>query len=143
MKIYEIQKRDAVLTARLLEFWENSVRATHLFLSDAEVDKIKGYVPEAIRNVEHLIAAEKIDGGLAAFMGTENNRLEMLFVDSKERGKGSAGSLCSMASRSAECARLRSMNKIRRRSAFIGIWDLKHIKEAILMKKAIPIRFCI
>ena len=88
MKIYEVQKRDALLTARLLEIWENSVRATHLFLSDAEIDKIKEYVPEAIRNVEHLIAAEKMDGRLAAFMGTENNRLEMLFVDSKERGKG-------------------------------------------------------
>ena len=35
------------LPAALLDVWENSVRETHLFLSDEEICKIKEYVPKA------------------------------------------------------------------------------------------------
>ena len=51
MKIYEIQERTFLLNI-LLEIWEGSVRATHNFLSDEEVDQIKEYVPMALKNVE-------------------------------------------------------------------------------------------
>ena len=88
MKIYEAETRDEHLLARLLEIWESSVRATHLFLSDAEVKKIKEYVPLALKNVSHLIIAESESGEPAAFMGIEENRLEMLFISPEERGHG-------------------------------------------------------
>ena len=87
MKIYEVQERGPLLEA-LLGVWEDSVRATHLFLSDAEVRRIKEYVPRALGGVEHLIAAENESGKLIAFMGTEHRRLEMLFLSPRERGKG-------------------------------------------------------
>lgn len=87
MKIYEIQDRTSLLTS-LLAVWEDSVRATHLFLSDAEIKKIKKYVPQALSGVEHLIVVESNAGKPIAFMGTENNRLEMLFLSPAERGKG-------------------------------------------------------
>lgn len=48
--------------------------------------RIKKYVPYALENVEHLIAAEA--DNLVAFMGIQNKRLEMLFVAPQERGKG-------------------------------------------------------
>lgn len=86
MKIYEIQNRTPQLVAELMNVWEASVRATHLFLSDAEVKSIKEYVPQALENVEHLIVAEAEK--LAAFMGTQNGRLEMLFIAPEEREKG-------------------------------------------------------
>ncbi len=38
--------------------------------------------------MKHLIIAEKESGDLAAFMGVENHRLEMLFLSPSERGKG-------------------------------------------------------
>lgn len=88
MRIYEVQARTSRLLAQLLEIWEDSVRATHRFLSDAEVNRIKEYVPQAIRNVEHLIIAENKAGNMIAFMGVENSRLEMLFLAPYERGKG-------------------------------------------------------
>ncbi len=88
MKIYEIQDRTQELMNRLLDIWENSVRATHLFLSDEEVNNIKQYVPQALAGVEHLIIADNESGQAAAFMGIENNRLEMLFISDDERGKG-------------------------------------------------------
>lgn len=86
MRIYEIQNRNPLQMKELLRVWEDSVRATHLFLSDAEVKRIKKYVPYALENVEHLIAAEAEN--LVAFMGIQNKRLEMLFVAPEEREKG-------------------------------------------------------
>ena len=88
MKIYEVKNRNQQLLTVLLDIWEDSVRATHLFLSDAEIDRIKEYVPQAFKGVEHLIVAEDASGEPIAFMGTENNRLEMLFLSASERGKG-------------------------------------------------------
>ncbi len=88
MKIYEVKERTHQLIERLLNVWEDSVRATHLFLSDVEINKIKEYVPQAIGEVNHLIIVKNESGEAIAFMGVENNRLEMLFLLSQERGKG-------------------------------------------------------
>ena len=88
MKIYEVSKRTTKLLTMLLDVWEDSVRATHLFLSDAEIKQIKEYVPQALREVKHLIVVENTPEEPIAFMGIENQRLEMLFLASGERGKG-------------------------------------------------------
>ena len=86
MRLYEVQDRNQPLLDELLDIWEQSVRATHLFLSDAEVNAIRVYVPQALRSVEHLIAAEAERP--IGFMGVQNRRLEMLFLTPEERGKG-------------------------------------------------------
>lgn len=87
MKIIEVKDRQPVLIQQLLAVWRQSVRATHLFLSDDEVKRIEEYVPQALRHVAHLIIAE--EGGVpVAFMGTENGTLEMLFVTPTKREKG-------------------------------------------------------
>lgn len=88
MTLYEVHDRSPQLVAALVDIWERSVRATHLFLSDEEVKQIKKYVPQALGNVQHLIVAQNESGKPAAFMGTENSRLEMLFLSPSERGKG-------------------------------------------------------
>lgn len=38
--------------------------------------------------MEYLILAEEERGGIAGFMGIQKERLEMLFLSPKERGKG-------------------------------------------------------
>ena len=86
MKLYEVQDRSPSLLDVLLEIWEQSVRATHLFLSDAEVNAIRAYVPQALKSVEHLIVTETEQP--IAFMGVQNGHLEMLFLAPEERGKG-------------------------------------------------------
>lgn len=88
MKIYEVKKRDEALSAELLVVWESSVRATHDFLSDTEVKRIKDYVPKALYSAKHLTVAENDLGKVLAFAGAENGRLEMLFVLPSETGKG-------------------------------------------------------
>ena len=93
MEIYETGSREPQLIEELVRIWEDSVRATHLFLSAAQIQQIKEYVPGALKKVEHLIAARTQPGRLVAFMGIENARLEMLFLSPGERGKGLGGQL--------------------------------------------------
>ena len=88
MKIYEIKLRNPELIENLLIIWEESVRATHSFLSDAEIEQIKKYVPQVLSGVKHLIVAENENDKVVAFMGIEDGRLEMLFISPEERGKG-------------------------------------------------------
>lgn len=88
MKLYEVQERTLALTEALLQVWEASVRATHHFLTEAEILRIRGYVPQALGGVAHLIAAEDETGTPVGFMGVENGRLEMLFLAPSACGKG-------------------------------------------------------
>ena len=92
MRLYEPSERAPLLPA-LLEIWESSVRATHHFLSESEIRRIKDYVPQALGSVEHLIVAENGQGAPVAFMGTESDRLEMLFLAPAARGNGLGGEL--------------------------------------------------
>ncbi|WP_455502147.1 GNAT family N-acetyltransferase [Gemmiger sp.] len=88
MKMYEVTARTPRLLAELLTVWEASVRATHHFLSDAEILQIKEYVPQALRGVAHLIVAADDAGAAVGFMGIEDGRLEMLFLSPAARGQG-------------------------------------------------------
>ena len=88
MQIVEVKNRTPDLINQLLEVWENSVRATHLFLSDSEIKSIKKYVPQALNGIAHLVIANNGKGCAAAFMGIEDGTLEMLFISPEERGKG-------------------------------------------------------
>ena len=88
MKITEVENRTPDLINQLLEVWEGSVRATHLFLSESEIKSIKEYVPQALGGIAHLIIAEDEAGRAVAFMGIEDGTLEMLFISPEERRKG-------------------------------------------------------
>lgn len=88
MKIVQINKRDSIMIQKLLDVWESSVKATHLFLSVDEINNIKQYVPQAIKDVSILVIAENKNGNPVGFMGVDDKRLEMLFVLDKYRGQG-------------------------------------------------------
>ena len=84
----EIENRRPELIAELLQVWESSVKATHLFLTEQEIESIKRYVPQALREIPHLLVAEDEDGRFVAFAGIDGHKLEMLFVSAENRGKG-------------------------------------------------------
>lgn len=88
MILHEPQSRTPQLIDQLTAVWEASVRATHHFLSDAEIERIRAYVPQALHGVGHLIVAEREAGKPIAFMGLNGGRLEMLFIAPAERGAG-------------------------------------------------------
>ena len=82
-----VSDRTPELVERLVGVWERSVRATHTFLSEAEIAEIKPFVLQAIAGVETVVVAEKDDEPLG-FMGVQDGRLEMLFLDPDARGQG-------------------------------------------------------
>lgn len=88
MQIREVNERTEELLNDLLDVWEDSVKATHTFLSTEEIEKIKEYVPEALKKIKHLIIIENNNSLPIAFMGIENQKLEMLFIKNNERKKG-------------------------------------------------------
>lgn len=90
MKEVKIEKRDEMLINQLLIVWKNSVKETHLFLSKDEIENIEPYVFQALNNIKHLIIETDDNGDSIAFMGIEDNKLEMLFIapDFREKGLG-------------------------------------------------------
>lgn len=88
MEIIEVKEKTPALIQQLLAIWESSVKATHLFLSDEEIKNIKQYVPQALKEIPHLIIAENKNGYPIGFMGIANQKLEMLFILNEERKKG-------------------------------------------------------
>lgn len=97
MNTIEANKRTAELSAKLVALWERSVRATHLFLSDAEILQIKEYVPQALAEIPVLVVAYNDCGEPLAFMGIAERKLEMLFVDDHMRGQGLGKKLVELA----------------------------------------------
>lgn len=88
MRIYNVTERTTALMERLLSLWEQSVRATHSFLSQPEIEKIKGYVSQALAEVTHLTVAEEASNCPVGFLGPQNGRLEMLLLLPQSRGRG-------------------------------------------------------
>lgn len=96
MQIEKITNFTPELIAELVDLWQESVTATHLFLTAGEIERIKEYVPQALQGVEHLLVAYA-DGRPAAFMGVDNGRLEMLFARPQLRGQGIGRELVRLA----------------------------------------------
>ena len=99
MQFLEAEHRSPALVRQLLAVWEDSVRATHTFLSEAEILRIKAYVPQALSGVAHLIVAEEMPGVPLGFMGVQDGRLEMLFLLPAARGRGLGRQLLQYGSR--------------------------------------------
>ena len=132
MTLYEVQDSSPQLVAALVDIWDRSVRATHLFLSDEEVEQIKKYVPQALDGVQHLIVAEDESGEPVAFMGTENGRLEKVL----------ASGCCNTVSRIMTSGNLPSTSRIPKQLDFTNTWGSEPTGERTATSKAIPIRFC-
>ena len=93
IRLAAVKERTPRLIEALTAVWEHSVRATHHFLSEPEILRIRAYVPQAVGGVAQLVAAENQAGEPVGFMGVENGRLEMLFLAPEARGCGRGGRL--------------------------------------------------
>lgn len=88
MKIIKVEDRNSILVEQLVKIWKDSVKETHLFLSDVEINNIQKYIPQALTDISHLVIADNENGVPVAFMGIDEQKLEMLFITPKERGRG-------------------------------------------------------
>ena len=74
--------------SRVVEVWEASVRATHNFLSEADIQFFKPLVLNGLPQIAQLECVRDHQGELIGFMGVVENKIEMLFVDPSWRGQG-------------------------------------------------------
>jgi putative acetyltransferase len=65
---------------RLVEVWEASVRATHHFLSESDIELLKPSVLPAMLDVESLLGVRDESGVLVGFLGVAEGKIEALFV---------------------------------------------------------------
>lgn len=128
MKIMEVTERTSDLIQQLLEVWEQSVRATHLFLSDSEINHIKEYVPRALEGIAHLVIAKQ-EGASVAFMGIADGTLEMLFIAPKERGKGLGKRLLCYGMEHYDVRRLAVNEQNPQARGFYDLWELLQVQE--------------
>lgn len=73
---------------RLADVWEDAVRATHHFLSEDDIQFFRPLVHDAYLDSVRLACLRGADGRIAGFIGTVEDRVEMLFVDPAQHGRG-------------------------------------------------------
>jgi putative acetyltransferase len=66
--------------ARVLEVWEASVRATHHFLAESDIQFFKPLVLQALFTLDHLDCVRDHEGSLVGFVGVLGHKMEALFV---------------------------------------------------------------
>lgn len=97
--MYNIERISCIGKAEMnniLEVWESSVRATHHFLTENDINALKPEVKKGAEFVEYLYCI-KSSSKIIAFLGIHDCKIEMLFVDAAERGKGLGNALVNYA----------------------------------------------
>ncbi len=95
-KIEPLNNLNKTENSNILKVWETSVRATHDFLSEDDISALKPEVKKYIDFVEYLYCI-RCDGNITAFLGVQDYKIEMLFIDASERGKGLGTTLVNYA----------------------------------------------
>jgi len=88
----QIQEGITEITAedlpRVVAVWEASVRATHHFLTEANIQFLKSLVADDLAQVEILAGVRDGDGEVVGFMGVEGAEVGALFIHPEWRGQG-------------------------------------------------------
>ena len=88
MKIISVTKRESILITQLATIWESSVRATHDFLSETDIQYFKSTMPTVLLGTPYLIVALDETNQPIGFMGINEPEIDMLFIDNEYRGQG-------------------------------------------------------
>lgn len=72
----------------LLNIWENSVRATHDFLKEEDLQFFKPLILNEYFHQVNLFCHKNSHFEITGFMGIADSNLEMLFISPISRGKG-------------------------------------------------------
>lgn len=83
-----VGERSSGLLDALEALWERSVRASHDFLAEEDIARIRPQAREALETVPDLFVVRDGAGRVVAFMGLAGAELEMLFVDPACFGRG-------------------------------------------------------
>lgn len=81
----------------LVNVWESSVRATHDFLKEDDIQYFRPLILNTYLDAVELRCMRNKDKAIVGFLGVAEGNLEMLFIDPNYRGKGIGKSLLNYA----------------------------------------------
>lgn len=87
IEIVVVEERTEKLIDTLFALWNSSVRKTHTFLQEEDIVKLYPFVKDGLRQVEHLILLKE-DGKSLGFIGIQDHKIEMLFIDPNHFKRG-------------------------------------------------------
>ena len=85
MTICEVAKNEY---PEIVEIWEASVRATHRFLTEDDIQFFKPLILNEFLAAVNLRCVKDDGGKILGFLGVAEGNIEMLFLDPASRGKG-------------------------------------------------------
>jgi putative acetyltransferase len=85
MGIEKVGKSDYFI---LIEIWEASVRASHDFLSEADISHFKGRILDEFFDLVDLYSHKNETRKTLGFLGISPDKIEMLFILPEQQGKG-------------------------------------------------------
>lgn len=97
MNIENVEKADHL---KLIEIWEASVRATHDFLVEDDIQALRPLILEQYFDAVDLRCAKNTHGEIQGFCGVHDGNIEMLFIAPEARGKGIGSLLVAYAIKS-------------------------------------------
>ncbi len=71
----------------VVELWEASVRATHHFLKEEDIEYFKPLILNTFLDAVELKCIKNNDGKIVGFIGVADKNVEMLFIHPEYRGK--------------------------------------------------------
>ncbi|WP_201791282.1 acetyltransferase [Aeromicrobium sp. PE09-221] len=71
----------------VVEIWRRAVEATHEFLSPEDIDFYEGHIRDTYLPALDVTVAE-LSGRIVGFLGLQEHRVEMLFVDPEAHNLG-------------------------------------------------------
>lgn len=74
--------------AQVVAVWEASVRATHLFLTEADIQFFRPLVAAALPQMAELVGVRDAAANVVGFIGVADEHVEMLFVHPAWRAQG-------------------------------------------------------
>ena len=106
----------------LVALWERSVRATHRFLSEEDIAKLRPQVRDALRHDElDLWVLADADDTPIGFLGLAGNDISALFLDPAARNRGAGRRLIAHAQSLRECELTVDVNE--QNPAAIGFYE--------------------
>ncbi len=93
-QILNVKKEDY---STLIEVWEKSVRATHDFLPDEEINALRPLILNQYFDAVVLKCIKNKDNQIIGFSGLSEETIEMLFIHPSCQGQGIGSALCQHA----------------------------------------------
>ena len=73
---------------RVVEVWEASVRATHDFVRNEDIEFFRPMVRSVLPSFEMVACIRDVAGQVAGYIAVAEGKVEMLFVHPQARGQG-------------------------------------------------------